>query len=269
MYEPGRVPESNGNVEKYVPPQVSPAVATNPKYIPSTSSTSDASQPKSASSSSKALESSQSALRSDRQKNKTDRRAETRSTRQKNANRKRGHSPDLFGSEDEASETPPVVVKPLSSPDLPTNSKVSHRGKELTSSHSSRSNSQSKTKRANVRSNSKSNIIRPNSKTNNNIVKHNPAKESRPKIMSSEELKIFMDTKDEAINEMEKLRKMLKPEVLPDIEVITLKHFSLHDLELRFDEHKLNLKVLFENYCKQKVYNPLTILIIFIYYLFE
>lgn len=243
-YEPGRVPESNSqnnsaaaNVEKYVPPHVSPITTTKPKYIPSSSSTSEPSQTKTLTNR-KPNESSQISTseqsRSSRQKSRNNR-EETQNARrpisQKNSTRKRGLSPDLFGTDDEASESPPIVEDP---PDLVKRAKGTSTLKNLPSNNKKRTNpSRSNTQPGNVKS-----------QLNSNPVK---------KMLSASELKEFMDTKDKAITEMEKLRGMLKPEVLPDLEVVTLKHFTPKDLGRRFEEHRSDLKVHFDNYCKQKV----------------
>lgn len=249
-YEPGRLLEANGannaavaNVEKYVPPEVSPVLTSKPKYIPSSSSTSDASSKSTFGR--KQIQSvnqtSSSQTRNDRQKNQIDTRSTRRNNGKKNTNKKRGHSPDLFGTDDEASETPPNTEDA----DMPPKSKHSNRQKDHhPTSNSTRSRSQS----------SKRNNPTPsNSKTNNNIVKSNSG--VNPELMSSEQLKKFMDIKDEAISEMKKLSGLLRPEVLPEVEVVTLKHFSLSELEHRFEEHKFELKVLFDNYRKQKVWH--------------
>lgn len=254
-YEPGRVPETNGqnsatiaNVEKYVPPQVSPVVAGKPKYIPSSSST--ISEPTSQSKSSSSRKPNEtihskktSKFRSGREQHQTNHKAETRSNRRNNAqktsNRKRGHSPDLFGTDDDTSELPTTAEDAKSSSEQVSKSKV-------TSSTSSKANYESNKKRTN------------NKVTNNNNFKSNnvalDSKPRQPQMMSSEDFKKFMDTKDEAISEMKKLSVMLKPEVLPDVEVLTLKHISPSELESRFEEHKSELQVLFDSYCKQKVY---------------
>lgn len=242
-YKPGKVPESDGhhsnatacNVEKYVPPQVSAALPSKSKYIPS------------ASQQSRKLNESSTLIRynhprSCHQTHRAELKVDNENNKRnhigaKTTDRKRGHSPDLFGTDDDSQGTPPIeadAVRPKKSVrqhDVLGNANKNHHAK--TGKKTSKSSRPANTR--NVHTNSNAPI------------------ESSPKLLSSEELKNFMDIKDEAIGEMKKLSGLLRTEALPDIEVVTLKHFGPDELELRFDEHKSALELIFKAYCKQKV----------------
>lgn len=241
-YEPGKVAESSkgqshvviANAEKYVPPQVSPVLSGKPKYIPSSASSSKSEPPPGRSS----TRSGHPKIPNDHHK-KTDAR---RNNGPKESNRKRGHSPDLFGTDDESSAT-----QRCQDAAKPSHRVMPKREVPPTKAHRDPSNDRKKrTVLQSSNSQPKMNTIKPS----NAVVDT-----TRPKLMSSEELKKFMDTRDEAISEMNKLSEMMRPEVLPDVEVVTLKHIRPDDLEKMFEEHRLDLKLMFDNYRKQTVGN--------------
>lgn len=243
-YLPGKVPErpaASANVEQYIPPEVSTVVSNKPKYIPSLA-TSKKTQP------------SETRRRSP-SRHPPQREAKRGESRKENATKptnqiKRTHSADMFGSDDDDTEE-----------------KLSGSTKSYVSTRScgmkppSVGQTVNKTRSANPTN--KSSV--PNKKrlksSPSNAVSSSTSSETPPllkparKLLNPEELKEFMDTKDRAIQEMHKLNELLKPEVLPDVEIVTLKHLTERHLEHRFKEHKSNLTMLFDAYCKQKVRN--------------
>lgn len=249
-YNPGRMADEPAHEPyvPYVPPETSPAGKATPAYNPSPNSSAEKPGP----------------AATDKRSN----RAASKKTdgKPKKSRRKRGYSTDLFESEEELEEQHVVLVQ--SSSDSTTGLARSARSaRTRTAIHScldesllsprvsptiKRSKPAAKATDKPPKRDGKKDAGRIRA-LNVDVVHRTAEPPSAANAyltkLSDEQMDALSAKRKREMADMQRLRELLKPEPLPDIQVVDLKDTSLTEIEGTFAAHQPRLLAFFEAYC--------------------